>query len=82
MKCDNYRDALLDAAMSLTGMGPAQPLVQPRAKLFAVGYALFSSVFFLSLMALLLAPALHHFLHRFHLELEERESGPEKSSLD
>jgi hypothetical protein len=26
------------------------------------------------MVAVLLAPALHHFLHRFHLDLKERES--------
>jgi hypothetical protein len=70
----DWLDALLNAAMILTGMGPAQPLTHPRAKVFAIAYSLFSAVFFLSLMALLLAPALHHFLHVFHLELDERKS--------
>jgi len=32
---------------------------------------LLSGVFFLTMVAVLLAPALHHFLHRFHLELDE-----------
>jgi uncharacterized membrane protein len=47
--------------------------VTPAGKLFAIVYALFSGVFFLTMVAVLLAPALHHFLHRFHLELSERE---------
>jgi len=72
----DWLDSLLNAAMILTGMGPAQPLAHRGAKWFAIFYALFSSVLFLSVMALLLAPALHHFLHRFHLELDERDSGP------
>ena len=71
-----WLDAALNAAMILTGMGPVNPVVTPAAKLFAIGYSLFSGVFFLTLVAVLLAPALHHFLHRFHLELEE-EARPE-----
>ena len=43
----------------------------PGAKLFAIAYSLFSGVFFLTMVAVLLAPLLHHFLHRFNLELKE-----------
>ncbi len=64
-----WLDAALNAAMILTGMGPVQPISTPPAKVFAIGYALFSGVFFLTVVAVLLAPALQHFLHRFHLKL-------------
>ena len=69
-----WLDAALNAAMILTGMGPVNPISTPAAKVFAIGYALFSGVFFLTMVAVLLAPAAHHFLHRFHLELSEQES--------
>jgi hypothetical protein len=69
-----WLDAALNATMILTGMGPVNPVVTPAAKLFAIWYALFSGVFFLTMVAVLLAPALHHFLHRFHLELGEQQS--------
>jgi hypothetical protein len=69
-----WLDAVLNAAMILTGMGPLAPISTPAAKVFATVYALFSGVFFLTMVAVLLAPALHHFLHRFHLDLRERES--------
>jgi hypothetical protein len=65
----SWLDAVLNAAMILTGMGPIAPISTPAAKVFATFYALFSGVFFLTMVALLLAPALHHFLHRFHLDL-------------
>lgn len=67
-----WLDATLNAAMILTGMGPVDRLVEPQAKVFAIVYSLFSSVFFLTMVAVLLAPAVQHFLHRFHLELDER----------
>jgi hypothetical protein len=70
-----WLDAALNAAMILTGMGPVNPVVTPAAKLFAIFYALFSGVFFLTMVAVLLAPALHHFLHRFHLELQGRDGS-------
>ena len=71
-----WLDATLNAAMILTGMGPVNPIVRPEAKVFAIVYALLSGVFFLTMVAVLLAPALQHFLHRFHLDLEaQRNAG-------
>ena len=67
-----WLDATLNAAMILTGMGPVNRVVTPGAKIFAIGYALFGGVFFLTMVAVLLAPAVQHFLHRFHLELDEQ----------
>jgi uncharacterized protein involved in cysteine biosynthesis len=66
-------DALLNAAMILTGMGPVDPMTSAAAKLFATVYALFSGVAFLTIVALLLAPVGHRLLHRFHLEQEAEE---------
>jgi hypothetical protein len=67
-----WLDATLNAAMILTGMGPVDRMGSPPGKLFAIVYSLFSAVFFLTMVAVLLAPAVQHFLHRFHLELDER----------
>jgi hypothetical protein len=66
-------DALLNASMILTGMGPVDPLTTDGAKLFASFYALFSGVAFLTIVAVLMAPLVHRFLHRFHLELADEE---------
>ena len=79
-----WLDAALNAAMILTGMGPVNPIVRPAAKVFAIAYALLSGVFFLTMVAVLLAPALHHFLHRFHLELDEtrRAGSPDSDGAD
>jgi hypothetical protein len=59
-------DALLNASMILGGMGPVTTLVNPRAKVFASAYALFSGVVFISLMGIMLGPFAHRVLHRFH----------------
>ncbi len=61
-------DALLNAAMILTGMGPVDRMVTTSGKLFAAFYALYSGIAFLSMMAIIIAPILHRFLHRLHLE--------------
>jgi hypothetical protein len=61
-------DALLNAAMILTGMGPVDRMTSVGGKLFAAGYALFSGVAFLSSVGVLAAPVVHRFLHGFHLQ--------------
>ena len=48
-------------------------------KLFATFYSLYSGIAFLSLMALLLAPVYHRFLHKFHLESEEEDEEKRKA---
>jgi len=63
-----WLDALLNAAMILTGMGPVNAMVSPAAKLFASGYALFSGVVFLSAMGIVLSPIFHRIMHKFHAE--------------
>ncbi len=66
-------DAIYNASMILTGMGPVDTLRTTAGKLFASGYALFSGVVFLTTSAILFAPVLQRFLHRFHLEITDEE---------
>jgi hypothetical protein len=61
-------DSLLDASMILGGMGPVDPIKSTAGKLFASFYALYSGLALISVAALLLAPIVHRFLHKFHLE--------------
>ena len=70
-----WLDALLNASMILTGMGPVDPMRTAGAKLFATAYALFSGVVFLSMAGILVAPLFHRFLHRFHLEASRDKGG-------
>ena len=64
----HWVDALLDASMILSGMGPVSPLTSDAAKVFASAYALFSGVVFISATGILLSPVFHRVLHRFHIE--------------
>lgn len=66
----SWLDATLDAAMILTGMGQVSELHTAAGKVFAIVYALFSGVVFLSVVALALAPVAHRLLHAFHLEAD------------
>jgi hypothetical protein len=61
-------DSLLNASMILSGMGPVNELRGDAAKIFASAYALFSGVVFITSMGVLVAPVLHRFMHRFHLD--------------
>lgn len=67
----NWIDALLNASMILTGMGPVDSAKSDGAKIFASFYAIYSGVAFLTSVAVIFAPVLHRFLHRFHLDTEE-----------
>jgi hypothetical protein len=60
-------DALLNASMILTGMGPVDAMKNDASKLFASFYAIYSGVAFLSTVAIFLTPMVHRFLHRFRL---------------
>ena len=74
-------DALLNASMILAGMGPVDPIKTSAAKLFAAFYALYSGIAFLTMVAILMAPLLHRFLHKFHLEISSAEKkAAEKES--
>ncbi len=64
-------DALLNASMILAGMGPVDTIRSTAAKLFASFYALYSGIAFLTMVAILVAPLLHRFLHKFHMEIAE-----------
>jgi hypothetical protein len=76
----DWSESFYYAAMILSGEGPppdpgSLSIAQTgRLHLFAGLYALFSGVTFITMVGVLLAPALHRFLHKFHLELASRET--------
>lgn len=61
-------DALLNASMILSGMGPVDAMKTNTGKLFASFYALYSGLVLIGLVGLLLAPIFHRVLHSFHVE--------------
>lgn len=76
----DWLDAELNAAMILTGMGPIDPMRTATAKIFASAYALFSGVVFLTAMGIVLSPVFHRIVHKFHLDDEDEEKGPDKAA--
>lgn len=59
-------DSFLNAAMILSGMGPAATLHSDGGKWFAGAYALYSGLAVIAVAGVLLAPLLHRLLHHFH----------------
>ena len=61
-------DAIHNASMILSGMGPVVTIQSETGKIFSSGYALFSGVIFITNVGVILAPAVHRIFHRLHLE--------------
>lgn len=68
--------------MILTRMGPVSDLHTSAGKMFASFYALFSGVVFITSVAVLLAPVIHRFLHKFHLESEDPDDDRKERRRD
>ncbi len=75
-------DAFYNAAMILTGMGPAldldamAPGARDGVKVFAGLYALYSGVVFLAASGLVLTPLLHRFFHKLHFAFPPNNYSP------
>jgi hypothetical protein len=54
-------------------MGPVGEIRFTAGKLFASFYSLYAGLVFIGGSTILLAPVLHRFMHRFHLEDEDQE---------
>ena len=69
----DWIDAYLNAAMLLGGMGPVETKLQTvSGKLFAGVYALYAGMVVLVAAGILIAPVFLRFIHRFHLEEDEK----------
>jgi hypothetical protein len=63
-----WLDSLHNASMILSGMGPVVNIDTTIGKLFSSFYALFSGVIFITNIGFMLAPAIHRFFHRMHVQ--------------
>lgn len=66
----SFRDAFLNAAMLLGGMGPIETQLSPAGKVFAGFYALYAGLVFVVASGVLLAPIVHRILHSVHCDWE------------
>jgi hypothetical protein len=63
-----WLDALHNASMILSGMGPVVEIKTVSGKWFSSAYAIFSGVVFITNIGVIVAPAVHRFFHKLHLE--------------
>lgn len=64
----SWIDAFENAAMILSGMGPAENIVTTGGKIFAGFYALFSGLAFIVVLGVIFSPVLKRFFHKIHIE--------------
>jgi len=64
----SWIDALHNASMILSGMGPVIDVKTTAGKIFSSAYALFSGVMFITNIGVILAPMMHRLFHRLHLQ--------------
>ncbi len=63
-----WRDAFLNSAMLLAGMGPVNAPQTDGGKLFAGLYALYAGLAFLIGAGVVFTPILHRVMHKLHWE--------------
>jgi len=61
-----WRDAFLNAAMLLGGMGPVKTDLSEAGKVFAGIYALYAGLVVIAVAGLLLGPGVHRLMHNVH----------------
>lgn len=61
-------DAIHNASMILSGMGPVAEIKNVSGKLFSSFYALFSGVAFITNIGILLTPLAHRLYHSLHVD--------------
>jgi len=61
-------DALLNASMILGGMGPVNEMHSFEGKVFASFYALYSCFIVLGIISIMLTPAMHIALKKYHMD--------------
>lgn len=67
----SWRDAFINSAMLLGGMGPINPPQSDGGKIFAGLYALYAGLVFLIAAATVFTPVIHRVLHTFHWDEDE-----------
>ena len=81
----SWLDALVEASMILSGMGPISPLTTTSAKVFASLYALFSGLIFVLAMGIVLSPLVYSLLSQLQVNLKQenyQEGEPQQKEQD
>lgn len=65
----SWIDSVFNAAMILSGMGPADPMPNDAAKVFASVFALFAGLAWTALLSVIVYPFVQRMLHALHLQM-------------
>jgi hypothetical protein len=69
-----WRDAFINSAMLLGGMGPMKTDgLSDGGKVFAGLYALYAGLILIILIGIMMAPLIHRIMHVFHWEEEAKD---------
>ena len=68
-------DAALNAILIMTGLGLVDTLHSTQGKVFTCFYAVLTAIVFYMVLAIIFAPLIHRFLHRFHLEIGRKDEN-------
>ena len=71
----SWIDSWFNAAMILTGMGPASAMPNDEAKLFASAFAIFSGAVYPAVTAIILYPLVHRMMVVLHIQATSGEDG-------
>ncbi len=71
----DWIDAAYSATMILTAMGPSTSPTTSGGKVFAICYAMFSGIVFITTVTVLLTPSAHRLLHSVHADEADVKSG-------
>ncbi|MCW5873488.1 MAG: hypothetical protein KIS88_02455 [Anaerolineales bacterium] len=63
-----WLDALLNASMILSGMGPVNAITSDAGKWFATAYALVSGLVYALTTGIIVSPMLHRVFHSLHVK--------------
>ena len=69
----SWLDAIVNAAMVMTGNGPMNQLKTPGGRLFAAVDALAGEAVYILVVAVLLTPVVHRLMHSFHRKTSEQD---------
>lgn len=67
-----WRDAFLNSAMLMGGMGPVDAPKTDAGKIFAGLYALYAGLVFIVTVGLALTPIVHRIMHKFHWQQDSQ----------
>jgi hypothetical protein len=67
----SWIDSYQEAAMILSGMGPTATMQTAFGKFFGGSYALYSGLMLILIVGVIIAPIVHRFFHKLHIDLRD-----------